>query len=805
MAAEAGRRLRRAARARPVWLAFVVATLGLAFGFVGVVAAVAHAAWFYLPAGVAAQDYVSLGRRSALSGRIDRLAAADVAAIRERAPEVRWFAVERLRSFKIEDAAGTPYVLAAEGVSGDFFDALGVAPAGLRATATEQAAIVVDAGLGRILQGDADALPNTVGVEGGAVPLLGTAPAGFSGVLGESPRLWVLNPAALPANMAQGEFGKMIANSVPNKLLFGALPADAAAGSPDALRALLADYRFVDGFTKDNVVGTNPTASPDDRLEITAGLEVRPAMRAAALQRVRWLVAIAAFLVALALVGLADLLLTEQLVADEELATRVAVGATPASLFGEYAVGNAGWLLAVAVIAGAASHYLAGALLAVEPFASWLGELRAVSIGTGIGLGGLLLVLAFAAAIGLAVRSALGAAGPAAAHRRYRRAVRRMLLFTATASLLLVASTLVRYVREANLGLGLDNRDALMVYIWADDDVAAEDDVRAIIEGLATVHATGRMDLMPLLPPFDRRNSVRIVGETSLEDVAFFHSGVTADYFTALGIHVLAGRLPNGAGEAVVSRAAALRLGSGHVREAVGRAIHMRGDKAPGGGMDEVLAVVGVVADVPYGEYLDAPLNVVYSLAPGSPWDQRWVIDHDGPAADVLAALSAAPALEGFEVGPVAPVGTPAALFDAQFMAVRSVEIVLAGAAILALVLSLAGIVNALAARMAADRRALGIGLALGATPWALAEDYLGEGAIDLLVAVALPFGALIAAGIVFPMLGAATEPLNPWLMAPAAGVVAAVAAAVIYGLARRYASGDAHLLLKAGPGVGRR
>ena len=787
-----------------MWLAFVVATLGLAFGFVGVVAAVAHAAWFHLPAGVAAQDYVSVGRHSAISGRVDRLAAADVAAIRERVPEVRWFAVERLMDFKIEDAAGTPYVVAAEGVSGNYFDALGVAPAGTLATPDEQAAIVVDARLGRILQGDADALPSTVAVEGGAVPLLGAAPAEFSGVLGlgDSPRLWVLNPTALPANMAKSELQKLGAHSSPIKFPFGVLPTNAAAGRLDTLRALLADYRFVDGFTKGNVSSTNTNVSADDRPAITAGLEVRPAMRTSALHRVRWLVAIAAFLIALALVGLADFLLTEQLVADEELAARVAVGATPASLFGEYALGNAGWLLAVGAIASAAWSYLAGTLLAVEPFASWLGEFRTPSIAVGLGLTGLALVVAFATAIGLAVRSALKAVGAAAAHRRYRRTVRRLLLFTATASLLLVASTLVRYVREANFGLGLDNRDALMVFIWAEKGVADEDDVRAILEGLPTVRAAGRMGLMPFLAPYDRRTNVRIVGETGLEDVAFFHSGVTRDYFTALGIHVLAGRLPSGVGETVVSRAAALRFGSGNIREAVGRAIRVRGDKAPGGGMDEVLAVVGVVADVPYGEYLDAPLNVVYSLVPGSPWDQRWVIDHVGPAADVLAALSAAPALEGFEV---TPIGTPAWLFDAQFMAVRSVEIVLAGAAILALVLSLAGIVNALAARMAADRRALGIGLALGATPWVLAEGYLGEGAIDLLVAVALPFGALMAAGIVFPTLGAATEPLNRWLMLPAAGMMAAVAAAVIYGLARRYASGDAHLLLKAGPGAGRR
>ena len=52
----------RMAHRRPAKLAYLLLSLGLSFGFVAVVAAVAHASWFRLPAGVADRDYVSLGR-----------------------------------------------------------------------------------------------------------------------------------------------------------------------------------------------------------------------------------------------------------------------------------------------------------------------------------------------------------------------------------------------------------------------------------------------------------------------------------------------------------------------------------------------------------------------------------------------------------------------------------------------------------------------------------------------------------------------------------------------------------------------
>ena len=790
----------RAFRARPVWLAFVVATLGLAFGFIGVVAAVAHAAWFHLPPGVAAQNYASLGRESAISGRIDRLAWADVEAIRERVPEVEWLTVERLMGFKFDDAAGAQHSVHAEGVSGNFFTALGMAPAqGSLTPHSDSPAIVLGHALAERLRTASGEPVEALTVEdSGLVPVIGVVPAGFSGIVGEPARLWVLNHRALPANVGN-EFQELIDQTVPSQFPFGVLPTAGGPATAKALHALLADFRFAQEFQSGNRVGTSLNVTDDDRLQVTAGLEARPAVREQALARTRWLVAIVCCLFLLALLGLVDFLLTEQHVADEELGVRIAAGATPAALFRDCAIGNGAWLLAVALVGGASSHYLAAALLAVEPFASWLGALPARAIGVGVALGGASLVLAFAAAIGLAVRSSLRKSRKSTASG-WRRTARRALLGVATACLLLVASVLGRYAQETNLGLGMANPNVLMVLVWAEDGSLQADVVRDLIAGLPAVRAFGRMDLIPLIEPYSRRNTAELVGEENLADADFLHSGVAPGFFDALGVEVLAGRLADSADEAVISRAAAMQLGNGDIRQALGRTIRVRRDY---GEENDVLAVTGVVADMPYGNYLDPPRNVIYQYAPGAPWDHRWVIDHVGPAEDVLAALREAPALEGFEV---LEIPTPAALFRTQFMAVRSVEIVLAGAAALALVLAFAGIFNSLAAAMAEEKRALGIRLALGATPWALAEGNLGEGLRDLVIGVALPFAGMLALTLALPRFDAATDLLAWWLLLPVAAVVAAIAAAAILGLLRRYATSAALVsLLHAGPGVGRR
>ena len=126
-------------------------------------------------------------------------------------------------------------------------------------------------------------------------------------------------------------------------------------------------------------------------------------------------------------------------------------------------------------------------------------------------------------------------------------------------------------------------------------------------------------------------------------------------------------------------------------------------------------------------------------------------------------------------------IGTPADLFRTQFMARRSVEILLADAAALTLLLALGGIAASQARRLAEDRRAIGIGIALGASGWALALRYLDGLLVDFALAALLPCAALVAVSIVFPVATAGlTAMLATPLIVPVLAIVAAVSSAIV-------------------------
>ena len=154
--------------------------LGLSFGFVAVVAAVAHASWFRLPAGVADRDYVSLGRES-VDGAFHGVSLADAPNIAERVPELAWFYHKRLpdtggpRSIRLPH--GTPSATWLSGRRASVFSILGVqAHVGrLDAPAQGQPAAVLSHALCSDVYGaDADIVGELLHVvDGASVPLSG--------------------------------------------------------------------------------------------------------------------------------------------------------------------------------------------------------------------------------------------------------------------------------------------------------------------------------------------------------------------------------------------------------------------------------------------------------------------------------------------------------------------------------------------------------------------------------------------------------------------------------------------------------
>ena len=782
--------LQRAARRT-----FPLCALALAFGFVGAVAAVSHAVWFHLPSGVAAQDYVSIGRRAALTGRVEGTTSEQVAAIREMLPNAQWLTVQRLYDMEVGVGANdgsSKHHLWTEGVGGDFFESLGVAAAqGTLSAPPNVAAAVLGYDAWRRLFAQADVAGATLIVaDEGALPVVGVAPPRFRGLLGEPAELWILNPQHLPSNAAKGEFEKQVAVAVPDKYLFGVL--DGATNAAQ-VRTLLADM----DLSSPSSVGVATTVTEDDRIEVTPGLEFHPDMRQEVLSRTRWLVTIVACLLVLAFAALVDLLLGDQQARKEERNVQVAVGATPAQLFRQVLVENAAFALLMVLLAGIAGVCVGKVLMAVQPFAAWLVEIPPPSIALGSAFGAGALALAYCLAASYAVRIVLVASrsSSAAGHPHRLSATRWLMMFSATASLLLVASVAERYWREAGAAFPFAGEDALLVQVWSDQGAPATEVIRGTIEALPQVRRSARMDLLPLVQPLSRRNRVRLVGDQLLEG-AVLYSRVKPAYFETLGVPVIAGRLHDGAAEVVVSKSLAKRIVNGDSAAALGQAIRTRHDETMQGDSERVATIVGVVEDVPYGHYLDGERAVVYGDLELPPWGQRWAVDHEGDATALVEALRQSQAFQGAEV---IEIGTPGSLFRTQFMARRSIEILLAGAASLVLALALAGIAANQFRQLADDRRIIGISLAVGATPSSLAIRYITDMLADVAIAAALPCIALAALGVVFPnAMSGVTTMLAMELLVPAHALIVAVCSAIVWVAVRRSATESPLALMSA-------
>ena len=816
--------LGRMARWRPVKLAYLLLSLGLSFGFVAVVAAVAHASWFRLPAGVADREYVSLGRQTA-DGAFQDVSLVDVQNIAERLPELDWFYRKRLpgwsdsASVRLPD--GTTREAQVFGVPGDFFAILGLQPhvGRLAAPAEGQPAAILSHALWRnAYAADADIAGELLHiVDGASVPIAGVAPPEFTGIMPPlAEDVWLLNPRfdIMPA----GSFGHSgeIFQRLPNVSLFGAFnDSVGGADSMAKLRALIADYRFdaeriavevagSDGQTKMTTM-LSFGISPHDRLAVADGLESNPALRRDVVQKIAWLTSIVVLLMAMTLISLVDFMMAEHVARQGEQAVRIALGATPLDVFRQTLTENAVWLAAVAAVAWFAFGYLAEVLLGMAPFATYLHTLSSEAQVAGLGIAATLLLAAFSASCGYLswfVSRASRRFSATQAISKLPRAVRCVLLAVAGASLLFVFSLAGRYVTDSRLSLGVGNPDALLVRIQREIDfrnMGTWHPPEGLDEAIATipgVSATGQADMWPLADAY-RVNTMRgtVSARPDLAEMPFFENRVSPGFFAALRVPLLAGKMfaADASAEVVVSRTAAVAL-AGSPQAALGMSVAFREDTRTQ--PRDPAIVVGVVEDVPYGNYANAAKRFIYyGLGPGRiDSSQNWVVDYSAGQEDLVSALQQLPQIAAWDI---TVWGTPATVFREQFVARQSVEILLAGAAAFALLLALAGVANALARTVAQAHRAIGIAFALGATASQVGHRYFGDLLRDLLVAAAFVSLAAVVAKLTAPDFVAV---LAAWQLAPMALCLSAICAVLSYGLVRRLARrSSAHTLIHGG------
>ncbi len=809
---EALRSIVGTARRRPAKLAYFVISLGLSFGFIAAVVTLAHASWFRLPDGVADRAYVTALRDA--GGVVQPMSVRDYDEIVARVPEISWFYASPAYWLTLErgGSAGSLEPLQTHLVSPGFFEHLGVRPAFGTLSVTEgaQAAVITTEVWGSTY-GRRDVVGEFLTTaDGTSVPIIGVAPPEFAGPLQLRADVWLMN---LPLEQAgppwaanvDDEGRRRIARMSPYVTVFGVVPEGQDVDAEfAAARARLAEHRFDSKMVLVEVESEAPVVEgansnrrafsfgfrDTDRVAVGRGLETSPDMRADVIQRTLWLASIVAMLLLMAFVSVVEFLLAEHVSREDEHHVRIAVGAAPMDLFGRALAENLVVPLAMGILGLLAASYVLDVLLRVEPFSSYLGGVSTTARTVGLGIAGLLLVFAFLACLGYVswfisrTSAALGRSG-----QWLRRTTRQLLLLVCVASFMVVLSLAGRYLADARLTLGLPNPDVAAVELrdpgnresWITPEIQWSTAVDEI-EAIPGVRAVAAAALEPVAPKEELHYfSCKVAGFPELDNTPFFQNHVTPGYFRTLGVELLAGRMFEDGKhrEVVLSHSAAKALGGAEAVIGGPLRVSIAGDG------ESEKTVVGVVGDVPYGDYADGVPPMIYGQRIGFAYPRRWLVDAD-PGLDLADAFAQLPQYHGWEVELR---DTPAQRFRKQFLAKRSVEVVLAVAAGFALVLALSGVGNSLARNIAETRSRIGIRFALGATPGELALARSAASVRELIVAAAVVGAAGIAAKVWAP---AFTEALELWWLLPAFASLALVCAMLIRflmgQLARRHA-----------------
>ena len=717
------------------------------------VVAIAYESYWRLPGGVSPNDYVTVGRRTVDTGRFARLSILDYDQIRARVPDVEWAWARGVDERRLQDADGAWHETSVREVSANYLAVLGVtAFRGQVASAIvgDSAAVVSHRLWQRLGGGDlvGAALPLEAGgpwaeldPDKHLIRVAGVASPAFAG-LDETVDLWILG--SLTADDPFDDGG-------PYAHVFGAVGKQlTAARLPD----LLTEHRFTTQQTKERGRRTTTmihNVSANDRLEVVPGLETRPDLRRTTRQRLAWLAALGAMLLALALQALVERLIATHSAREEALAARLAAGATPGDLVRHSAAGNLGAMALAGTVAALAFFYLADVLLDGPPFSTAIGALSTTATLAGLSCSVAALALAFGFSTVYVSRLVSRRARAYSARRRQGRLVRGQLLFIGGACLLLAASVGWRTLHTARTDLGFANTDALMMGVmyrgepqtWNHAPMLAQ---AAALPQVRSVAAAERWPLAGFTAGL--KNKVRLRGRAGPDDPVFYRNGVSAGFFSTLGVRFLAGRpfQPGAQAEVVLSRAMALRLAD-DVEAVLGKALELVVADEQFAFLwsmvsPPVVTVVGVVADVPLERIGEGAELVFYGPPPTPPMAGfRWLLTYAGAEDDVVDAIKRLPSVRFAESR-----GTLAEARRRDLARQHGVEAVLGAAGVFAFLLAMAGVGGALARDVAARRRDTDVHFAVGGLPAHLTRRYGATATRDVLfAAVALGAAVIVA------------------------------------------------------------
>jgi putative ABC transport system permease protein len=665
-------------------------------------------------------------------------------------------------------AGGDPERVLAGRITAGFFPALGIAPAAGRGIepgderpGAPAVTLVSHQYAARALGGDDAAIGRSIVIDGVPHTVIGVLPATPADPSGLPAAVW---PAAQwPAPTRQGPFGMRVIG----RMRDGVTVADAErdlAGINQRLFPLWASS-FQD---------SSATLSPAPLRDTLIG-DARPTL---------WMFSAAAALVLLiAVANVASLTLVRCASRWHEVNVRTVLGATRTRLLRLMVTES----LVVAAV-GAALGIAAGALglrvlAAVAPGLPRLGEvhldLAAVAFAVGVAMLAAMAAGAYPVALLLSRRPTASLAGGSrtVGSGRRTRALRAAFVvaeFALALPLLAGAGLLLNsFLRLQRVQPGFDASKILSVSVSLPSaqysgNIPIENFWRralARVHEIPGVQAAGLGDAMP---PNDQNMNInnfdlidRPVTPGQAQPVAPWPT-VTADYFAALGLRLLAGRSFSSVDDTastpvvVVSRSWARKYfpdGS-----AIGRTLVSGGcTSCP------PTVIVGVVDDAKY-QGLDASGEAVYSsLSQGWGTDLNLFVRTRGNPAEAIAGVKAALR----SVDPNLPLEDAATLDDRLYASIaqpKNWTRLVGGFALTALLLAAVGVFGMLSFTVNERRKEIGVRMALGAHPGEIVSLIVGRGMRHAAIGAAL--GLTIAVLATRRMAGAlfnvsATDPLT--------------------------------------------
>jgi putative ABC transport system permease protein len=418
------------------------------------------------------------------------------------------------------------------------------------------------------------------------------------------------------------------------------------------------------------------------------------------------------------------------------------------------------------------------------------------------------------------ITSLMGADGRSATGSRVRHGVRRALVVSQVALALVLVSGAALFARSferlsaVNPGFDADHALAFRIAMPAAAYATTNDAAATVVATLRALRAVpgvtsaGAASRLPLDEQYTADSAVLVEDhprEPGTIPAVMPMMFASPDYFRAMGIRLIAGRLfadpdpsldpAKAPREVIVSEAFALKYWT--AADAVGKRIRMN----PIDPWSTIIGVVGSTHDAGLAKPAVAEVyNQLVSTAVNgmswSPRDYSFVVRTSGNAAEVATGVrnavhSVAPALPVYRLTPLTSL-----LQDAEARTTFTV-LLLSIAAVVALVIGTMGIYGVVAFLVALRTREIGLRLALGAQPSDVRRMVVRRALVDAVIGVVVGVAGAVALTRELSTLLYSVKPTDPVSLLLAGALLLLTATVASWIPARRAARLDPAIALR--------